>query len=159
MKAALRLLAATAFAAAACAPARPPATSATEYSQKPAGAFEEAFVAQPGVRPIRFGGWLRTIEEGSGASPSSDSVVRVHYRGTLTDGTEFDSSVRRGEPATFSLRNVIRCWTFGVPMMKTGEKARFLCPGKTAYGAAGAPPVIGPNAALVFDIELLEIVR
>jgi FKBP-type peptidyl-prolyl cis-trans isomerase FkpA len=130
----------------------------TAYAQKPATPFEQKFVDQ-GARPIKFGGWIRTITPGSGANPTPDSVVSVHYRGALEDGTEFDSSYGRGQPATFSLRNVVQCWTFGVPMMKAGEKAQLLCPAKVAYGQAGSPPAIPGNATLTFDIELLSIVK
>lgn len=144
--------------AAACA-ANQPAVISTEYSQQPSTPAEEAFVRQLGGRPIKFGGWIRTLRAGDGPSPTPDSVVKVHYRGTLLDGTEFDSSYRRGQPAEFSLRGVVRCWTFGVAMMKVGEKASLLCPASTAYGEAGAPPAIPPNAELVFEIELLDIVR
>lgn len=144
--------------AAGCA-ANQPAVVSTEYSQQPATPFEQAFVRQPGVQPIKFGGWIQTLREGGGASPNADNVVKVHYRGTLADGTEFDSSYGRGEPAVLSLRDVVRCWTFGVPMMKEGGQAKLLCPASTAYGAEGRPPTIPGGATLVFDIELLDIVR
>ena len=130
-----------------------------DYSPKPANPFEEAFSREEGARPIRFGGWIKTLREASGASPNPDSVVTVDYRGMLTDGTEFDSSYKRGRPATFSLRNVVRCWTSGVPMMRVGEKAKLVCPSRTAYGAEGSPPTIPGGATLVFEIELLDIVR
>jgi FKBP-type peptidyl-prolyl cis-trans isomerase FkpA len=129
-----------------------------ETAQKPANPFEESFSHEAGVRPITWGGWIKTLTPGTGASPNADSVVKVNYRGTLTDGTEFDSSLKRG-PATFSLRNVISCWTNGVPMMKVGEKAKFVCPSAAAYGDQGSPPVIPGGATLVFEIELLDIVR
>jgi FKBP-type peptidyl-prolyl cis-trans isomerase FkpA len=144
--------------AAACAgtkEAPPPA----EYHAAPANGFEEAFSREEGVRPIKFAGWLKTLRPGTGASPTSDSVVKVHYRGTLTDGKEFDSSYARDTPAQFSLRQVVPCWTFGVPAMKTGEKAKFVCPSSAAYGDAGSPPHVPPKATLVFEIELLDIVK
>lgn len=142
----------------ACAPSRqePPAPDPA-YSQQPANDFERAFAAQPGVRPIKFGGWIQTLTPGNGPSPDADSVVTVNYRGTLPDGKEFDSSYARGQPATFSLRHVIQCWTFGVPMMKVGEKAKLVCPANVAYGDRGSPPVIPPGATLAFEIELLRI--
>ena len=99
------------------------------------------------------------IQPGQGASPTADSVVRVHYRGTLANGTEFDSSYKRNEPASFPLRGVIPCWTQGVQKMKVGGKARLTCPSTAAYGARGVPGVIPPNAELTFEIELLGIER
>ena len=99
------------------------------------------------------------IKPGQGASPTADSAVRVHYRGTLPNGTEFDSSYKRNEPASFPLRGVIPCWTQGVQKMKVGGKARLTCPAATAYGARGVPGVIPPNTELTFEIELLGIER
>ena len=149
-----------ALAAAACAPAAPPSAEIDPaYAQKPGSAFETAFVEEPGTRPIKFGGWIKTLTPGTGASPNADSVVTVNYRGTLTDGTEFDSSYKRGQPATFPLRHVVPCWTFGVPMMKVGEKAKLVCPSATAYGDAGSPPTIPGGATLAFEIELVAIVK
>jgi FKBP-type peptidyl-prolyl cis-trans isomerase FkpA/FKBP-type peptidyl-prolyl cis-trans isomerase FklB len=85
--------------------------------------------------------------------------VKVHYHGTLTDGTVFDSSVQRKEPATFPLNGVIPCWTEGVQLMKAGGKSRLVCPASLAYGDRGAPPRIRPGATLVFEVELLEILK
>jgi FKBP-type peptidyl-prolyl cis-trans isomerase len=154
-------LAAALLALAACAPKAPagPPPPDPAYAQKPADDFQRAFAAQEGARPIKFGGWIKTLRPGDGSSPTYDSVVTVHYKGVLQDGREFDSSYERGQPATFSLRQVIPCWTFGVPMMKTGEQARLMCPGSVAYGEAGDPPRVPPNATLVFDIELLKVVK
>jgi FKBP-type peptidyl-prolyl cis-trans isomerase FkpA len=98
-----------------------------------------------------------TLKAGSGASPARTDTVRVHYRGTLTNGTEFDSSIKRGEPAEFALNGVIPCWTEGVQKMKVGEKARLVCPSALAYGERGAPPDIPGNSTLIFEVELLEI--
>ena len=102
---------------------------------------------------------ITTVKEGSGASPKSADVVKVHYKGTLTDGKEFDSSYKRGQPATFPLNRVIPCWTEGVQTMKVGGKARLLCPPNLAYGSRGVPGAIPADATLVFEIELLEIVK
>ena len=84
-------------------------------------------------------------------------MVAVHYRGTLINGTEFDSSYRRNEAAQFPLRGVIPCWTEGVQKMKVGGKAQLVCPAKVAYGEQGSPPTIPPGAPLVFEVELLGI--
>jgi FKBP-type peptidyl-prolyl cis-trans isomerase FkpA len=97
------------------------------------------------------------LREGSGPSPSASDVVQVHYHGTFPDGRVFDSSVQRGEPASFPLNRVIPCWTQGVQQMKVGGKAKLVCPPALAYGEAGAPPTIPPNATLVFEVELLAI--
>jgi len=94
---------------------------------------------------------------GAGQSPTSSDTVKVHYRGTLTNGTEFDSSYARNEPAQFPLGGVIKCWTEGVQRMKVGGKARLVCPSDLAYGDGGNQAIPG-GAALVFEIELLEIV-
>ncbi len=99
------------------------------------------------------------IKAGTGASPKETDVVKVHYHGTLTNGNVFDSSVQRGEPATFPLNQVIPCWTEGLQRMKVGEKARLVCPSEIAYGERGRPPKIPGGATLVFEVELLEIVK
>jgi FKBP-type peptidyl-prolyl cis-trans isomerase FkpA len=100
---------------------------------------------------------FESMQAGSGASPKATDTVKVHYRGTLTDGREFDSSYKRGQPASFPLNRVIPCWTEAVQLMKPGGKARVTCPPKTAYGERGAGNAVPPNATLIFDIELLSI--
>ena len=97
------------------------------------------------------------IRPGSGASPQGSDTVKVNYRGTLIDGTEFDSSYKRNQPAQFPLSGVIKCWTEGVQKMKVGGKARLVCPSDIAYGDSGRPPTIPGGATLIFEIELLEI--
>ena len=99
----------------------------------------------------------KSLRDGSGASPTAADTVKVHYRGTLVDGTEFDSSYKRNEPATFPLGGVIKCWTEGVQRMKVGGKAELVCPPELAYGARGAGGVIPPNATLIFDVQLLAV--
>jgi FKBP-type peptidyl-prolyl cis-trans isomerase FkpA/FKBP-type peptidyl-prolyl cis-trans isomerase FklB len=99
------------------------------------------------------------IKAGTGPAPKATDRVKVHYHGTLTDGTVFDSSVQRGEPATFPLNGVIPCWTEGLQQIKVGGKSRLVCPAAVAYGDRGAPPRIRPGATLVFEVELLEIVK
>jgi FKBP-type peptidyl-prolyl cis-trans isomerase len=100
---------------------------------------------------------IREISAGMGATPSAQDTVRVHYQGTLRDGSTFDSSVARGEPATFPLNQVIPCWTEGVQHIRVGGKAQLICPPALAYGAQGRPG-IPANAVLTFEVELLEIV-
>jgi FKBP-type peptidyl-prolyl cis-trans isomerase FkpA len=100
----------------------------------------------------------RSLKDGTGAQPTSLSdVVKVHYRGTLPNGTEFDSSYKRNAPIDFPLNRVIPCWTEGVQKMKVGGKAKLTCPPSIAYGANGAGNVIPPNATLHFEVELLGI--
>ena len=95
-----------------------------------------------------------------GSAPSADDTVKVNYRGTLIDGTEFDSSYKRGQPTSFPLKNVIPCWTNGVAMMTVGSKAKLVCPSDVAYGDQGQPRAgIAGGSTLVFEIELLEIVK
>ena len=113
--------------------------------------------AEPGAVRADSGLIYREMSPGTGASPAASDVVKVHYRGTLINGTEFDSSYRRNEPAQFPLKGVIPCWTEGVQKMKVGGKARLVCPSDLAYGDAGRPSIPG-GATLVFEIELLEIV-
>ena len=97
------------------------------------------------------------LSAGQGASPKATDTVKVNYRGTLINGTEFDSSYKRGEPAQFSLGSVIKCWTEGLQRMKAGGKARLVCPSDLAYGDTGSQAIPG-GAALIFEVELLEVV-
>jgi FKBP-type peptidyl-prolyl cis-trans isomerase FkpA len=101
----------------------------------------------------------QSIKEGSGASPAATDTVKVHYRGTVQDGKEFDSSYKRGEPTEFPLNRVIPCWTEGVQMMKPGGKAKLTCPPAIAYGARGAGAAVPPNATLNFEVELISVRR
>ncbi len=117
----------------------------------------EKSAGEPGAVTTESGAIVIPIKEGTGPNPKSDNTVKVHYHGTLTDGTVFDSSVDRGVPATFPLANVIKCWTEGVQEIKVGGKARLVCPADVAYGNRGAPPNIRPGATLIFEVELLEI--
>jgi FKBP-type peptidyl-prolyl cis-trans isomerase FkpA len=100
---------------------------------------------------------IKTIKEGTGANPKASDTVKVHYRGTLADGKEFDSSYKRGEPTSFPLNRVIPCWTEGIQTLKVGGKATLVCPPELAYGSRGIGGVIPPNATLTFEVELLGI--
>ncbi len=121
-------------------------------------ALLEKSAGEPGAVTTESGAIVIPIKEGSGPTPKAENTVKVHYHGTLTDGTVFDSSIDRGVPATFPLANVIKCWTEGVQKIKVGGKARLVCPAEVAYGNRGAPPNIRPGATLIFEVELLEIV-
>lgn len=115
--------------------------------------------AEPGAMVTASGLVYRSLKEGTGASPTAEDTVRVHYRGTFPDGKEFDSSHSRGRPAEFPLDRVIKCWTEGVQRIKVGGKARLTCPSDIAYGARGTPGgPIPPNAVLQFEVELLGLV-
>jgi FKBP-type peptidyl-prolyl cis-trans isomerase FkpA len=134
--------------------------SAVAATEKKVGqAFLDKAAATQGATKTPSGLVITTIKPGTGESPKATDKVKVHYHGALTDGTVFDSSVQRGEPVTFPLNSVIRCWTEGVQMMKVGGKSRIVCPADLAYGERGAPPRIKPGATLVFEVELLDIVR
>jgi FKBP-type peptidyl-prolyl cis-trans isomerase FkpA len=113
--------------------------------------------AEAGAVKTESGLIYMDLQPGSGASPQASDTVKVNYRGTLIDGTEFDSSYKRNQPAQFPLTGVIRCWTEGVQKMKVGGKARLVCPSDIAYGDSGRPPMIPGGATLVFEIELLEV--
>ncbi|MBW2274691.1 MAG: FKBP-type peptidyl-prolyl cis-trans isomerase [Deltaproteobacteria bacterium] len=110
-----------------------------------------------GAKKLESGVIYTETQAGKGDSPKPEETVKVHYHGTLRDGEVFDSSVDRGEPATFPLNRVISCWTEGVGLMKPGGKATLVCPADTAYGDRGSPPRIPGGAALVFEVELIEI--
>lgn len=112
----------------------------------------------PGAVQTTYSGLkYEVLRPGTGPRPASYNRVKVHYHGYLPDGTVFDSSVQRGEPAVFGLNQVIPGWREGIPLMQTGAKYRFTVPPHLAYGARGAPPKIGPNQTLMFDVELFEV--
>ena len=125
------------------------ATPAAPAASAPAGATET----------LPSGVVVKHTQVGKGDSPAAADTVQVHYRGTLTDGTEFDSSYKRNQPASFPLRGVIPCWTEGLQKMKVGGKARLVCPSAIAYGERGSPPSIPPGAALIFEVELIDIIK
>ena len=128
--------------------------------EKKAGeAFLAKAASEKGATKTASGIVIQVMKEGKGASPKETDTVKVHYHGTLTDGAVFDSSVQRGEPATFPLAQVVPCWTEGVQHIKVGGKSRLICPSNLAYGDRGSPPKIKPGATLVFEVELLDIVK
>jgi len=137
--------------------ARAGAAAATE--KKAGQAFLERAAAEKGATRTASGLIITTLKPGTGASPKATDKVKVHYQGTLADGTVFDSSVQRGEPVVLPLNSVIKCWTEGVQLMKVGGKSKLVCPSDIAYGDQGRPPVIKPGATLVFEVELLEIAK
>jgi FKBP-type peptidyl-prolyl cis-trans isomerase FkpA len=116
-----------------------------------------AAVFAAGDETLPSGVRISHLSAGSGASPMASDTVKVHYRGTLADGKEFDSSYKRNAPATFPLGRVIPCWTQGLQKMKVGGKARLVCPPATAYGDRGAGGAVPPNATLTFEVELIAI--
>lgn len=120
--------------------------------------FAEKFVKENKPQAIPEGGWYLETKPGTGAAPSKTSVIKAHYRGTTVDGAEFDSSYSRGAPTEFGLDAVIKCWTNGITLMKAGGKAKLVCPSDAAYGDSGRPG-IKPGATLIFDVELVEIVK
>jgi len=132
--------------------------SAKAAGEKEKGkAFLEQAAKEEGAQKTESGLIYKETQAGTGAQPKPSDIVKVHYKGTLTDGKEFDSSFKRGEPATFPLNGVIRCWTEGLQKMKVGGKARLVCPSDLAYGDRGAPPDIPGGSTLVFEVELLDV--
>ena len=134
------------------------AETAAEGELAHATAFMEEQAGVDGAERTESGIVIQETLAGTGASPTAEDTVQVHYHGTLRDGTVFDSSVDRGEPATFPLAGVIPCWTEALQHIKVGGKSRIACPPDLAYGPEG-PPGIPGNAALLFEVELLEIVQ
>jgi len=136
-------------------------TEATAKKSEANIAKEKEFLAANGkkanVKTTATGLQYEVLKEGTGASPKAADTVKVHYVGTLLDGTEFDSSVKRNEPVTFPLNGVIPGWTEGLQLMKVGGKTKFYIPSALGYGANGAGGMIGPNSTLVFEVELLSI--
>ena len=122
-------------------------------------AFLETNKAREGVKVTESGLQYEVLTEGTGAKPTAEDKVRVHYHGTLIDGTVFDSSVDRGEPATFGVGQVIKGWTEALQLMPVGSKYKLVIPSELAYGERGAGGDIGPNTTLIFEVELLEIIK
>ncbi|MBI3598452.1 MAG: FKBP-type peptidyl-prolyl cis-trans isomerase [Nitrospirae bacterium] len=139
--------------------ARARGTASAAIEKEKAKAFFEKAAAVKGATKTASGIIITEMKAGTGESPKATDKVKVHYHGTLLDGTVFDSSVQRGQPAEFPLNGVIPCWTEGVQLMKVGGKSKLLCPADLAYGDRGSPPKIKPGSALVFEVELLEILK
>jgi FKBP-type peptidyl-prolyl cis-trans isomerase FkpA len=137
----------------AAAPAAADKAAAPAAADAPGTASKETAKVNKTASGLQY----EVLTEGSGAKPAATDSVTVHYRGTLTDGKEFDSSYKRGQPATFPLNRVIKGWTEGVQLMTVGSKYRFTIPPELGYGAAGVPGTIPPNSTLVFDVELIKI--
>ena len=119
--------------------------------------FLEENKKKEGVKTTASGLQYKAIKEGTGAQPKATDTVKVNYRGTLISGTEFDSSYKRGEPATFPLNGVIKGWTEGLQLMKTGSKYQFVVPANLAYGDRNVGPDIAPNSTLIFEVELIGV--
>lgn len=124
-------------------------------------ARSQAFLAtaakESGAQQTASGLIYTEVTKGTGATPGPTDTVKVHYRGTLVDGSEFDSSYKRNEPVEFPLNGVVPCWTEGLQKMAVGGKAKLVCPSGIAYGDNGRPPVIPGGATLIFEVELLEV--
>jgi FKBP-type peptidyl-prolyl cis-trans isomerase FklB len=119
--------------------------------------FLEVNKQKPGITTLPSGLQYEVISEGSGIKPSASNKVTCHYHGTLLDGTVFDSSVKRGQPASFPLNMVIKGWTEGLQLMSVGSKWRFFIPPQLAYGERQVSAEIGPNSTLIFEVELLGV--
>ena len=131
--------------------------AAASENKSKGDAFRKTNSEKEGVKTTDSGLQIEVITEGEGDSPKAEDTVTVHYTGTLIDGTEFDSSHKRGQPATFPLNGVIKGWTEGLQQMKVGGKYRLVIPPELAYGPNGAGGQIGPNSTLVFEIDLIGI--
>ena len=129
----------------------------TEKQKELSKAFLEKAALEKGAQKTASGLIYQEIKAGTGVQPKPANYVKVHYTGTLVDGKEFDSSVKRGQPVEFPLGQVIPCWSEGVGMMKVGGKAKLICPADIAYGDKGRPPVIPGGATLIFEVELLDV--
>ena len=129
----------------------------TVVAQAPASTQQKPGSSGGAAETLASGVQIRHSTVGTGPSPTPADNVKVHYRGTLADGKEFDSSHKRGQPAVFPLARVVPCWTQGLQQLKVGGKATLTCPPETAYGTRGVPNVIPPDSTLTFEVELLSI--
>jgi FKBP-type peptidyl-prolyl cis-trans isomerase FkpA len=129
-----------------------------EAEKKAGAAFLAKVAAESGAKKTEAGAILKTIKEGNGATPKVTDMVKVHYQGTLSDGTVFDSSTKQGAPAMLRVNEMSKCWVEGMQQIKVGGKSKLVCPSSLAYRDKGLPPLIKPGATLVFEIELIEII-
>lgn len=134
-----------------------PLTTMAESPSEKGAAFLKENANKEGVKTTSSGLQYKIVKEGAGKSPAATDTVLVHYRGTLLNGTEFDSSYKRNEPISFPLNRVIPGWTEGLQLLKEGGKAILYIPSKLAYGSRGAGGVIGPDETLIFEVELLKV--
>ena len=132
-------------------------TKEVPHPKLPAGAGKIADDAPKTFAKTSSGLQYRVLRAGAGTNPKATNTVKVNYRGTLIDGTEFDSSYKRNEPIEFPLNGVIRGWTEGLQLIKPGGKIKLFIPSNLAYGSRGAGGVIGPDETLIFEVELLEV--
>jgi FKBP-type peptidyl-prolyl cis-trans isomerase FkpA len=132
---------------------------AAEQQKEKSKAYLESAAKEKGAQKTESGLIYIPIKEGTGKQPQETDMVKVHYQGTLINGKVFDSSVKRGKPAEFPLNQVIACWGEGIAKIKVGGKAKLVCPAELAYGDMGRPPIIPGGAALIFEVELLDIVN
>ncbi len=133
------------------------AQQAADENKKTGEAFLAKNKKEKGVVTLPSGLQYKVLKEGKGAKPKAADTVSTHYRGTLIDGTEFDSSIKRGQPAEFPVGQVIKGWTEALQLMPVGSKWQLFIPSDLAYGQQGAGNIIGPNSTLIFEVELLEI--
>ncbi len=138
-------------------PQAPASTSANQAATAAGDAFLAANKTKPGVVTLPDGLQYKVIEKGTGQKPSINDSVTVHYAGTLINGTEFDSSIKRGQPVTFPVNAVIPGWVEALQMMPEGSTWELYIPSKLAYGVQGAPPAIGPNETLIFKVQLIKV--
>jgi FKBP-type peptidyl-prolyl cis-trans isomerase FkpA/FKBP-type peptidyl-prolyl cis-trans isomerase FklB len=134
------------------------ASIVAEGEKKLGAAFFAKASSEPGAKKTESGALITTIKEGKGASPKRTDSVKVHYNGTLIDGTVFDSTLKKSEPTTLIVSEMSKCWTEGILQMKAGGKSRLICPSNLAYRDKGLAPLIKPGATLVFDIDLVAVV-
>ncbi|MGK2940221.1 MAG: FKBP-type peptidyl-prolyl cis-trans isomerase [Immundisolibacter sp.] len=133
------------------------AKAASDKNTRDGNAFRASYAKTPGVKKTASGLMYQVLTAGTGAKPTATDAVKVNYRGTLTDGTEFDSSYKRGEPVSFPVNQILPGWQEALVLMPEGSKWKIVLPPELAYGAKGAGGAIGPNQTLVFEIELLDI--
>ena len=130
---------------------------AAEKQKALAKPFLEKAAAEKGAQKTASGLIYKEIKAGTGAQPKTTDIVKIHYAGTFADGKEFENTIKRDHPMEIPLNRIFPCWTEGIGMMKVGGKAKLVCPSDIAYGDRGFPPVIPGGAALVFEVELLDV--